>query len=346
MVVMVMFWFGFFSGFSGQQFTNDWIYLYYNVMFTATPIIVLAVLDQSLKRESLENNPKAYKSILRGHYFNKRLFYTWVGRAFWHSLIIYFFCYGSLGVVDVSRADGLTNGMWYFSTVAYTCVVMVATLRILLEFNSMTVIHHFFVWLSFFGYYFVLWLINLGPVLDFDMIGLIPRIYGSGITWLVILLVVAIPILIDFTVYAILREFKPTIVQIMQEREKMKKEDLNMLPIALTPTKTSSVAAHVAVQMAPFKEQNNREPRFGCCPPCVRHLPSLLVAGWFYVRVWSQRAGGRAACGARGIHRVCNCTLSPFCTFQGAELTAAVPFWRHHSRATRRADASAAAAAR
>jgi magnesium-transporting ATPase (P-type) len=73
MIVIVMFWFGFFIGFSGQQLINDWIFSYYNVLFTAAPVMVLAIVDRSLERKTLENTPLAYASILDAFYFDKNM---------------------------------------------------------------------------------------------------------------------------------------------------------------------------------------------------------------------------------------------------------------------------------
>ncbi len=52
---------GFFSAFSGQQFFNDPLYQMYNVLFTAFPVLAVALYNQALPREVLENHVCAYR---------------------------------------------------------------------------------------------------------------------------------------------------------------------------------------------------------------------------------------------------------------------------------------------
>jgi len=273
MVVIVMYYFGFFSEFSGHQFFNDLIYLFYNVAFTAVPIMVLAVFDRALGRESCENNPVAYGSILRGAYFNERVFIEWVVTAFMHALIVFFVPYGALEN-SVSTGDGKTTGMWFFSTIIYICVVVVASLLLCLEFVTWTSIHHFFVWLSLFGFFFVIWLIGLLENYNQDMFGVIEFIFRSRTAWWAILITVSIPLLASFGVKAFKREFQPTLVDVLQERERMSSSEVKALPkLRLrppAPSRTGSLAelemmspscVKVRVDSDETKEDNGRHPR-------------------------------------------------------------------------------------
>jgi len=83
LLAITMYFFGFYSGFSGQQYFNDPPYQLYNVMFTALPVMVVAVWDQHLPRETLENNPLAYKEA-KGRVFTVRKFWSWIFRSFLH----------------------------------------------------------------------------------------------------------------------------------------------------------------------------------------------------------------------------------------------------------------------
>ncbi len=103
-VIVPMLLFGFFSGFSGQQFVNDYIYLFHSVIYTATPVMVLAIIDRGMKRDTLENNPLAYASVLGNVSFNRSIFYTWIARALIHGSIIFFIIYGTVhhGVIHLN----------------------------------------------------------------------------------------------------------------------------------------------------------------------------------------------------------------------------------------------------
>ena len=67
-VVMPIFWFGFYSGFSGQTIYNQWQYQLYNTIFTALPICIFAIFDKQYEREELLSNPKLYTDSLKGTY--------------------------------------------------------------------------------------------------------------------------------------------------------------------------------------------------------------------------------------------------------------------------------------
>ena len=61
LVAMTGYYFGFFSGFSGQQFYNDPPFQLYNVIYTALPIMVVALLNKELPRNVLQNNPSLFR---------------------------------------------------------------------------------------------------------------------------------------------------------------------------------------------------------------------------------------------------------------------------------------------
>jgi phospholipid-translocating P-type ATPase (flippase) len=230
--IVCMFWFGFFSGFSGKQMFNDYIYTLYNVLFTASPIMVLAIVDRGLSRVTCENNPSAYKAILNGAYFNLRIFFAWVAKSFLHGTIIFFLVFGSYGMDEnVDSKDGKTHGLAFLGTVGYTIVVLVSNWRILLEYVSITWIHHLFFWLTFFGYFLGVWIWTLPVTQSFnpDMVGVVERMYGSG-AWLVMLVTVTAVMVIEFAIAAYNVQFRPSVSQVLRERERMTPEEVDLLP--------------------------------------------------------------------------------------------------------------------
>ena len=49
--VIAFFYLGFFSGFSGQLFYNQWLYQAYNIVMTSIPIVWYAIFDFEYKKE-------------------------------------------------------------------------------------------------------------------------------------------------------------------------------------------------------------------------------------------------------------------------------------------------------
>ena len=114
------------------QFFNDAIYILFNVAFTAVPIVMLAIFDQGgLNRATLENDPKAYLSIAHGMFFNDQKFIQWILRALWNAGAIFAVVYWAIGIDDVSGRAGQNHGLWLTSTVIYTIIVLLVTLRLL-----------------------------------------------------------------------------------------------------------------------------------------------------------------------------------------------------------------------
>eukprot|EP00475_Leptophrys_vorax_P015182 TRINITY_DN2154_c0_g1_i1.p1 TRINITY_DN2154_c0_g1~~TRINITY_DN2154_c0_g1_i1.p1 ORF type:complete len:1151 (+),score=308.65 TRINITY_DN2154_c0_g1_i1:37-3489(+) len=100
--------FGFWSIFSGQQLYYDYMALINSIVFTAFPVLVLGIWDQSIERMILENFPKSYRIIAKGKLCNLRLFRNWMLSAFTHALFaVPIFVY-SMGDYWISRSDRST----------------------------------------------------------------------------------------------------------------------------------------------------------------------------------------------------------------------------------------------
>ena len=53
--VLVPFWFGIVSAFSGQSIYEQWIYQLYNIVFTAIPIMWYALFDFEFTKEEFKS---------------------------------------------------------------------------------------------------------------------------------------------------------------------------------------------------------------------------------------------------------------------------------------------------
>lgn len=80
LLALTAYFFGFHSGFSGQQFFNDPIYQLYNIVFTSLPVMALSLFDRLLPADVLENNPSVFREA-RAKAFTKLQFGTWIMRA-------------------------------------------------------------------------------------------------------------------------------------------------------------------------------------------------------------------------------------------------------------------------
>ena len=225
LVALAMYIFGFFSAFSGQQFIDDPIYELYNVIYTALPILALSILDQPLPADTLQNNPLIYK-FTKQHGFRASIFFTWIGRSFAHALTIFFVAYAQIALADVNRVDGRNDGIWFFSSIVYMCVVLTPTLLVLFEMSYITLLHVGSVLLSVFALGLIDYIINSPLIfsIDTNLNTVINQIYSCPAAWLTILLTVAMLLLVECVMRGWQREWQPTVTQVYQERRRMADE--------------------------------------------------------------------------------------------------------------------------
>lgn len=74
---MPQYWYGFYSGFSGQVFYEQWMYQIFNIIFTCMPAVIYALTDQEHSRETLMSEPKYYKIGTNNEKFTSKIFWMW-----------------------------------------------------------------------------------------------------------------------------------------------------------------------------------------------------------------------------------------------------------------------------
>jgi hypothetical protein len=215
------FFFGFFSGFSGQQFYNDPPFQLYNVIFTALPIIIVAVFDKPLPRDTLQNNPVVYREA-KGT-FNPAAFWGWILRSVLHSAIMFFIPQAILGMNNVMDPMGRTHGHWTVSTVVFLAVALVPTFLVILEMSTISLLHILSILSSISSLFLFTFL--LSKVQSYN-----PELYGDGsyawskpAVWLTLILVVMIPLVLEIAYRGLVRDLRPTFVNILQERLRKKR---------------------------------------------------------------------------------------------------------------------------
>ncbi|KAF2075144.1 hypothetical protein CYY_003534 [Polysphondylium violaceum] len=122
------FWFGFFSGFSGQMIYFDFLFTLYNALFTSLPVLTLGTFDQDTKEEDLLNNPNLYRICQSNKPFSTLNFIWWVFIGMWQSAVTFFITFFVLQTATVD--GGKTLGLWSMGTAAYLYLVLIVNLQI------------------------------------------------------------------------------------------------------------------------------------------------------------------------------------------------------------------------
>eukprot|EP00462_Mataza_sp_D1_P024450 CAMPEP_0175135858 /NCGR_PEP_ID=MMETSP0087-20121206/8961_1 /TAXON_ID=136419 /ORGANISM="Unknown Unknown, Strain D1" /LENGTH=1356 /DNA_ID=CAMNT_0016418565 /DNA_START=258 /DNA_END=4328 /DNA_ORIENTATION=+ len=217
MLAVCQFLFGFLSGFSGARVFNELIYQCFNVVFTSFPVLMVALLDKKLPRKILQNNTEAYREA-KGTRFHTVKFVKTVLRGLVHALICFWVPYFVVGS-DIGDSDGLVSGQAVFTTVVFICLVLLASLSIMLNMTTFTVIHLVFILGSIVSFFVFAALLGMSPNFNGTFYGVMPRIYASAQVWLCILLTVSIPLLMEVYVASLCRHNNPTFTEFLQEKK-------------------------------------------------------------------------------------------------------------------------------
>ena len=102
--VLLLFWYQVYCGFSAQNAINDVFLIFFTLVFTSLPVIVVGVVDQDVDRSLLIATPMLFQTgsapETKLHAFG--LFWLWLLDALWQSLVLFFVPYlATLGTVDM-----------------------------------------------------------------------------------------------------------------------------------------------------------------------------------------------------------------------------------------------------
>lgn len=131
LLVLTEIYFAFFNGFSGQIFFPDLLPLCYNAFWTSWPCIFAYSIERDVDDEISIKYPILYKAGQEKFYFSLRKFWTWIVFAIIHGVIIFF------TVTEVTKQilnnNGLIPNHWFISTLCFSCIVQIATLKIFVD---------------------------------------------------------------------------------------------------------------------------------------------------------------------------------------------------------------------
>lgn len=129
-LALTEFYFSMHNGFSGQIFFADYLNTMYNAFFTSWPCLLTFIFEKEHSAKIVGKFPIVYKAGQVNAYFNLKVFWKYVLYSIIHSAICFhvpFYCLN--GVIN---SNGLTYNLWYVSTISFSSVIHVTTLKLLL----------------------------------------------------------------------------------------------------------------------------------------------------------------------------------------------------------------------
>jgi len=128
--VLTQYWFGFYSGFSGQPLYEPFIYQLYNIVFTGTPIVIYAVFDYQYPKQTFveSGNYHRYMIGLTNEFFTVKVFWGWMLYATLQSVCIYFFAFHFVEIASTyADQSGRAYDIWCAGqNVFFVCVFLVS----------------------------------------------------------------------------------------------------------------------------------------------------------------------------------------------------------------------------
>mmetsp|Transcript_23456 Transcript_23456/g.26039 ORF Transcript_23456/g.26039 Transcript_23456/m.26039 type:complete len:266 (+) Transcript_23456:68-865(+) len=209
------------TGFSGQTVFDSWVMTFFNMVFTALPIMAFAIFDKDLDEEFLLKFPELYSRSRRNIDFNFKTFFLWIVNAVAHSLICFFGTW-ALWTDGVLDDTGHIFGLWSFGMIITTAIVVLVTLKIASVVDNWTIFAHITIWGSLIVYFlFLLPYSAIAFLTPKDFLGLFFTLGAVPNFWFIWIVLTTVCLLGDISVHWIYNYVWPSNRQIFRELKLM-----------------------------------------------------------------------------------------------------------------------------
>ncbi|KAJ8350862.1 hypothetical protein SKAU_G00259920 [Synaphobranchus kaupii] len=101
MFVALIFWYQFYSGFSGSAMIDQWYLIFFNLMFSAFPQLITGTMDKDVSAETLQDLPQLYMNGQNSEEYKPYMFWMNMIDAFYQSVVCFFIPYFAYADSDV-----------------------------------------------------------------------------------------------------------------------------------------------------------------------------------------------------------------------------------------------------
>ncbi|KAL4312805.1 hypothetical protein GQ457_01G035920 [Hibiscus cannabinus] len=221
--VLMLFWYILCTAFSTTSALTDWSSVFYSVIYTSVPTIVVGILDKDLSHKTLLKYPKLYGAGHRHEAYNLQLFWITMIDTLWQSLVLF---YIPLFTYKESSID-----IWSIGSLWTIAVVILVNMHLAMDIRRWVFITHAAVWGSIIITYACMVVLDSIPI--FPNYWTIYHLAKSPTYWLTILLIIIVALLPRFLFKVIHQIFWPSDIQIAREAEILRKAtpSLRSMPI-------------------------------------------------------------------------------------------------------------------
>ncbi|GKV03015.1 hypothetical protein SLEP1_g15380 [Rubroshorea leprosula] len=211
--VLMLFWYILCTAFSTTSALTDWSSVFYSVIYTSIPTIVIGILDKDLSHRTLLQYPKLYGAGHRHEAYNLQLFWITMIDTLWQSFVLF---YVPLFTYKESAID-----IWSIGSLWTIAVVILVNMHLAMDIKRWVLITHAAVWGSIIITYTCMVVLDSIPI--FPNYWTIYHLTKSPTYWLTIFLIIVVGLLPRFLVKVVHQIFWPSDIQIAREAELPKK---------------------------------------------------------------------------------------------------------------------------
>ncbi|XP_053240092.1 phospholipid-transporting ATPase VA isoform X1 [Podarcis raffonei] len=133
MFVALLFWFQFYCGFSGSSMIDQWYLIFFNLLFSSLPQLIVGVLDKDVPADILIAVPQLYKSGQNMEEYQPHMFWMNMIDALYQSLVCFFIPYFTYYDSDVD--------IFSWGTPVTTIALFTIILHLAIETRTWTWLH-------------------------------------------------------------------------------------------------------------------------------------------------------------------------------------------------------------
>lgn len=128
----------FYAAFSPQSAMTDWNLVFFSLLYTSVPTVVVGILDKDLSARTLYKYPQLYGSGQRGEAYNQPLFWAYMLDTLYQSLVLF---YVPFFIYEKSDVD-----LYGLGLVWCMAVVILVNTHLAMDINRWTWIEHAAIW--------------------------------------------------------------------------------------------------------------------------------------------------------------------------------------------------------
>ncbi|XP_047947886.1 phospholipid-transporting ATPase 1-like isoform X3 [Salvia hispanica] len=211
--VLMLFWYILCTAFSTTSALTDWSSVFYSVIYTSVPTVVVGILDKDLSHKTLLKYPKLYAAGHRQESYNMTLFWITMVDTLWQSLVLFY--------VPLFTYRESTIDIWSMGSLWTIAVVILVNVHLAMDIQRWVFVTHAAIWGSIVVTYGCMVVLDSIPV--FPNYGTIYHLVKSPVYWISILLIMVIGLLPRFIFKVCRQIFWPSDIQIAREAEILRK---------------------------------------------------------------------------------------------------------------------------